>query len=213
MKNSKLYKKLVSHFPIAQALAKDEKGIAAIEFAFVAPIMIAMYFGMTEIAMGITADRNVAHATSVTGDLATQVASVTAADMSDIMTAALAVLNTKPTDLADVTVEVNSFQMLSDGTVNTVGYAIMQGANTGAPATFNPAGLNAQMLNAQSGVVVTRILSKYEPTTLFFLKEMTLSETFIMKPRRSISVPFDDAGKNNFTCTAASDLLVSCTGS
>ncbi len=208
-KQVKFYQKMIEKLPFTRSLIKDERGVAAIEFAFIAPIMIAMYFGMTEVAMGITADRNVAHATSVTGDLATQVASINADDMSDVMTATLAVLGARSQDLANITIELTSYQEIS-GTDEIVGYAIMAGANTGTPTAFDPSTLNTQMLNAQSGVVVARIYSNYQPVTYKFMNDMVLSETFIMKPRKSISVPFEQDGSSSFTCIPSSDLTVNC---
>lgn len=209
LKHVKLYQKLLNKLPLTQALVKDKRGVAAIEFAFIAPIMISMYFGMTEIAMNITADRNVAHATSVTGDLATQVASITADDMADVMTATLAVLGTAPKDFAKITIELISYQEIA-GKDEIVGYAIMQGSESGKPPAFQPDTLNDQMLNPQSGVVVARILSNYEPITFKFMSKMQLSETFIMKPRRSISVPFQGLVGVNITCTPNNDLTVKC---
>ena len=211
MKSSKLMKKLKNQFPILSALSKDKSGIAAIEFAFVAPILLGFYFGMSEVAMVITADRNVAHATSVSGDLATQLPSMTGVDISDVMTATVAVMGISAQDLPDLTVELNSYQMMADGTVNRVGYARLgTGITKGGPAIYDPTGLNATMFNAQSGVVVARINHKYNPTTYQFMKNVTLSETFVLKPRKSISVPFDEAGQTDFICSAGSDLRVSC---
>ena len=74
---SKLFKsKLIKKYLL------DREGIAAIEFVFVAPIMIGMYFGLAEISTAISADRRISHATNVAGDLTTQAAVITAADLS-----------------------------------------------------------------------------------------------------------------------------------
>jgi len=211
MRKTSLMKKFLDQTPILQSLAKDKSGIAAIEFAFVAPILIAFYFGMTEVAMAITADRQVAHATSVSGDLASQMPTLTAVDLSDVMTATVAVLGTRARDINDISIELNSFQMMNDGSVNRVGYALLGPQITaGGPAQYDPSGLNSLMFNAQSGVVVARINYKYEPTTMMFMDKLTLSETFVLKPRKSISVPFDEGGQNTFTCSVGTDLRVSC---
>jgi len=70
----------------------DEAGIAAIEFAFIAPIMLFMYFGMAEVATAISVDRNVSHSANVAGDLTTQSQTVSAAEMTEIMTATMLVM-------------------------------------------------------------------------------------------------------------------------
>lgn len=209
-----LLSKIHGCLPCTHKLIKDQQGVATIEFALIAPIMIAMYFGMSEISLMITADRQVAHATSVTGDLATQLAILDASEVSDVMTATLAVLNVPSNKVDGLTVELNSYEMDIDGTINRVGYARLGSAiSSGGPATYDPSGLNTQIFNAQSGVVVARINYKYLPTTLKFADQTVLSETFIMKPRKSISVPFDENGVSSFTCSAATNLTVTCTGS
>ncbi len=207
----KLNTGLKKRLPALDRLSKDNSGIAAIEFAFVMPVLIGFYFGMTEVTMGIIADRKVDHATSVTGDLATQLPTLDAVELSDVMTAALAVLEVPSSRINELSIELNSYQMMSDGTVNQVGYARLGPAiSAGGPAIYDPSGLSDQLFNAQSGVVVARMNYTYTPTTLFFLDKVTFSETFIMKPRKSISVPFDQGGQTNFTCTAATNLTVSC---
>ncbi|NNE59111.1 MAG: pilus assembly protein [Hellea sp.] len=209
---SKLKSGAARYFPTLGRLRKDRDGIAAIEFAFIAPIMIGLYFGMSELAMAIMKDRSVSHATSVSGDLATQQATLNSLDLSDVMTATLAVLDVPAAKVGLVTLELNSYEMLADGTVNQVGYARLGPTiSAGGPATYDPSGLNSQMFNAQSGVVVARINYQYSPVTFKFVNDFTMAETFVMKPRKSISVLFDEGGTSSFTCSAALDLKVTCT--
>ncbi len=208
-----MLKNLKRQLPFTHALSKNEEGVAAIEFALIAPFMLALYFGMSEIALGITADRQVAHATSVAGDLATQVATINTDEMADVMTATLAVLGvTYDTVSAQkVTIELNSFQKDTDGTITRVGYAILgPPISAGGPADYDASGLSDQMLNDQSGIMVARINYAYEPVTLMFMKNVTLNETFLLKPRQSVTIPFDEDGKNAFKCSASKNLSVTC---
>ncbi len=200
---------------IVEAFKSDNDGVAAIEFAFIAPIMIAFYFGMSEIAMAITADRQISHTASVVGDLTTQVSGVNQAEMESIMTAALTVIGASADTRGDVTIELNSYQMATDGsgTIDRIGYARMGPAiSAGGPATFDPNTIS-DMISETSGAVVARVNYKYVPVTLKFVDTMTLSETFVLKPRKSISVAFDEGGKTTFTCTAKTDLSVTCASS
>lgn len=206
----KLMKTVFCRLPALERLRKDNKGVAAIEFAMVAPIMIAFYFGMAEIALGIMTDRNVSHATSVTADLATQLPTLDATEISDVMTATLAVLGVESSKLNEVTIELNSYQMETNGSVNQVGYARLGPQISQGAANYDPAQLNAQMFNAQSGVVVARLNYKYKPATLMFMSDFTMAETLVMKPRKSISVPFDEGGSTRFTCMAGADRVVNC---
>ena len=197
------------------AYVEKRDGVAAIEFAFVAPVMIAFYFGMSEIALGIGADREVAHTASVVGDLATQVSVVNRNEMESIMTAALTVLGVQPEKVSGVTVELNSYQMKTDGSgdIDLIGYARMgPPISAGGPATFDPSAIS-DMISETSGVVVARVNYKYEPKTLKFVENMTLAETFVLKPRKSVAVSFDEGGATNFTCTAGVSLAATCSAS
>jgi len=172
----KLLDNVSRRFPTLGKLRRDNKGVAAIEFAFVAPIMIAFYFGMTEVAMAIMADRNVSHATAVTADLATQLPILNSVELADIMTATVAVLNIPDNRLDQITIELNSYQKQTDGTVVQVGYARLgPQITTGGPAVYDTSALNAQMFNAQSGVVVARLNYTYEPVTFNFVTQFTCS--------------------------------------
>lgn len=179
------------------AAAND--GVAAIEFVFVAPIMIAMYFGLAEISSAIEANRKVSHAANVAGDLATQVASVTADDLSDIMTAANLIVGVTTNKVSNVKMELASFSRDSAGAVVPLGKASLNG--TLPP--FNANDLDDLILSETSGVVVARLSYDYEPLKLkFFDSNITLNETFLLKPRKSAAVEFGTTGTpTDFTCS------------
>ncbi len=193
---------------------RNEDGVAAIEFALIAPIMIAFYFGLSEISIGIGSDRDVTHAASVAGDLATQAATLNELAVEDVLTAAMTVLNPDPSEVNSTTIELNSYRKDSSGVIQLVGYARVGPAiSAGGPATYDPSSLGNKMLNNTSGVVVARVNYNYTPATLAFMQKVTLHETFLLKPRKSLSVPFDEGGKTTFTCSASANLSVGCTAS
>ena len=67
--------------------ARDERGLSMLEFSFIAPVMIVMFFGIAELGQGLFAQRRNAHVASAIGDLAAQAGSISNADMSNIMDA------------------------------------------------------------------------------------------------------------------------------
>lgn len=201
---------------LPRRLARDNRGVAAIEFALIAPVMIAFYFGLSEVSMAIAADRNVAHATSVAGDLTTQATKLDKLEVEDVMTAAVAVMGIDASERGDLTIELNSYRKPSGGgATELIGYARLGPAiSAGGPATFDPDTLGNNMLNATSGVVVARVNFKYKPVTYAFMKNVTLNETFALKPRKSLSVPFDDGtGKSTYSCSVLGNLKVTCSAS
>lgn len=180
-------------------LAQD--GVAAIEFVFVAPVMIGMYFGLAEISSAISQDRKISHSTNVAGDLATQVDSITANEMAEIMTATTMVMGVPSTKLSAVKMEIASFSRDSGGAVIPLGKASLNGA---FPEAFDANSLDDLILSESSGVVVARVSYDYEPLKLRYMDtNFKMSETFLLKPRKSDNVNFDDGNGEitDFTCS------------
>ena len=65
-------------------LARDRRGVSAIEFAFIAPIMIACYFAVAELSGAMLAERKASLIASEVGDLVAQAATISASDQTDI---------------------------------------------------------------------------------------------------------------------------------
>ena len=67
LRASTLKQKLLARFGRA---AQDERGISAVEFALILPIMISMYLGAVEFGHALTIDRRVTSVASSAADLA-----------------------------------------------------------------------------------------------------------------------------------------------
>ncbi len=63
--------------PLAR-LAGDERGVSAVEFAMLLPLMLTLYLGAVEISQGIGADRKVTLTARTVADLASQASSLAA---------------------------------------------------------------------------------------------------------------------------------------
>lgn len=57
---------------LARGLARNTRGVALVEFAFVLPLMLAIYFGVVELGQGVMIDRKMADLTRALGDLTSQ---------------------------------------------------------------------------------------------------------------------------------------------
>jgi len=188
---------------------RDQDGIAAIEFAFIAPIMLFMYFGMAEVATAISVDRKISHSANVAGDLATQSEKVSAAEMTEIMTATMMVMGI-PSDKQDnVTIEIASYARAADDSIIKKGIATLKGSNGIDFPTFAAADLDSRILSSSSGVVIARVNYLYEPLKLRYMpSDFDISETFMLKPRKSANVDILDDGSgtssNKYSCTFVS---------
>ncbi len=172
----------------------NKDGVAAIEFALIAPAMIALYIGLAEVSLLIAADRNVSHAASVTGDLATQEENLTTSEIEDIFNASLAVLGTDFTDSQRVSIDIRSFEMDGDGNLQEIGYAKL---GSGITDKYDASETSATLLNQTSGLVVARVKYEYYSVSQSFVQTPTLTETFMLKPRKSPTITFG----TNITCS------------
>lgn len=202
--------KTISPKQLSRRYRDDEAGIAAIEFAIIAPVMIGMYFGLAEIASAISVDRRVSHGTNVAGDLATQQPQLRDADIDEVVSAALRVMGIN--DVGKVSMDIESFILPAEGQPPESRGRIRVNRAAGSFTNFNAASLDTKLLNAKSGVVVTRVAYKYTPIELrYFNSEITLDETFLLKPRRSDAVQIQDGNGSLIDCTATSYSNVTCT--
>jgi Flp pilus assembly protein TadG len=189
---------------------RDEEGIAAVEFAILAPMMIALYFGLVEISLFIHADKGVSHATNIAGDLATQLSVIDAADVEDVFSAAIATLALKPEKITLLKGTLLSYEIDGSGNIAEIGKATLGG---GVSDVYNPADIGPRLLTAGSGALVAQLEYQYESVTYKFVEPVTnMKEAFVLKPRVSATLPFStDGTPKTYTCSAsASSQKVSC---
>lgn len=215
----------------AARFGANERGVAAIEFALIAPILLFLYFGLCEISLLIESDRSVSQASSVMGDLAAQDPVATPQMVENYINAAIAIMDATPEEVQRMSVEIYSFEAkmevpASGGApvrvVESVGRAKFGEGHSAAPGwsqDFDPAVIEERLLAAGSGIIVARASFEYESPLSFFVQDTDLRETFMLKPRVSNVVKFDNGGPNpdetqryNMVCNLAttSPPSVSC---
>ena len=76
----------------ARSLLKDCRGVVAVEFAVIVPVMLVMYFGMEEFASAVAVNRKVTIVARTLSDLTSQSPSVQDADLASFAQTAKAIL-------------------------------------------------------------------------------------------------------------------------
>ncbi len=71
---------------------RDKRGVSAVEFALLAPIILLMYIGTAEIGNLLTVERRVETVASTAADLTAQVKKVSNSDLTDISDASKSIL-------------------------------------------------------------------------------------------------------------------------
>src|SRR5215471_5426996 len=75
------------------SFVRDRRGISAVEFAMILPLMVTMYLGVVEVSRGVAIDRKVTLTTRTMADLASRVTSINNTDMSSLLNATAAVIS------------------------------------------------------------------------------------------------------------------------
>src|SRR5438132_14293931 len=100
---------IMSRFGLSQRFARfgqDERGVSAVEFAMLLPLMVTLYLGSVEISQGVGINRKVTLTTRTVADLASQVSSINNADMTNILNASSTVV--APYDVSKLKVVVSA---------------------------------------------------------------------------------------------------------
>ena len=166
-------------------LARDRRGVSAVEFALIAPAMVASYFGMAEITQALLAERKAAHAASAIGDLVSQSSSVSATDITDIFSIASTIM--KPYSTSTLKMRVSSLTADSGGTpkVDWSSGSGLTALTTGATVTGVPSGV----ISAGQSLVMSEVTYSYDsPVDLMMPNAVTFTRKFYLRPRKSDKV-------------------------
>lgn len=85
-------------------IVADRRGMAALEFALIAPLLLSMYFVTMEVAQGIEANKKVSRVGSMVADLVTQQQSISRSELEAIMQIGSAILLPYNRSMPDITV-------------------------------------------------------------------------------------------------------------
>jgi Flp pilus assembly protein TadG len=163
---------------------KSERGVAAIEFALIIPVMLTTFFGVSEIANYILAARKVANVASSAADLVAQDTTITTGELNDIMNSLNVVL--RPFNPASATIRITSVVAHPTTGNTTVDWG---DARNIAPRAAGSSVTIPNILLPGQSVIMAEVSFTY--TTLFgeyLTSGMTVSDTFYLKPRRSTKV-------------------------
>ena len=176
---------------LAVAFVRAKDGVAALEFAMIAPFMIAIFLGAVEFSGALTVNRRVTTAASATADLVAQSEAVTDSDLDQIMIIANQMVgsaligNYNP---ALLEVKVTSIQADPDGVI-TVGWSYDNGG--GEPYTPGSSFPNVPsgLLEPLSSVIVAEVKYTFDPPIGHYITgSIDLQDKFYLRPRRSLTV-------------------------
>ncbi len=89
---------------LAKRFLSDKRGVAAMEFAFIAPILIALYLGSIEATSGLDVNKKLGRSTNMVADLVTQQQTINTDRLRDIMEIGTALLLPYRSDTPQITI-------------------------------------------------------------------------------------------------------------
>jgi Flp pilus assembly protein TadG len=166
------------------SFAQDRRGVSAVEFAMLLPLMITLYLGSVEISQGVGVDRKVTLTARTVGDLASQVSSINNADMTNLLNAATSVI--APYDATKIKVTVSAVTIDAAGVAKITWSDTKNGtARTVGSTVTLPTALNV----ASTTLIWSEASYDYRPAVGYVITgTLTLSDQIYMRPRLSDSV-------------------------
>lgn len=179
--------------PFLASFWRDRRGVSAIEFALIAPVLILLYCGMAEMTQAMMAQRRLSNITSATGDLMAQSTQTGPLKSADIFKIGETIMAPFPT----ANLKICLASVVSDATgKDTVAWRqASKSSMTNCPAkgavlTDVPVGV----LPASQSVILAR--STYVYTSTFALvmpANLTFTRTYYLRPRKTDAVLWSDS--------------------
>ena len=179
----------------AVALRRDCRGLAAVEFALVIPLMLVMFFGTNEFSTGVAVDRKVTLMARTLSDLTSQNLTVTDTQFTNFFNASKAIMSPYATTplLATITelyvdpaTLVARVQWSKGSTPRTAGTSVT------IPTALQVGG---------TYLIYSEVNYKFIPSVAWFINKtngITLTDFSYTRPRQSTCVMY-----NTTVCTTS----------
>lgn len=181
------------------------RGVAAIEFAFIAPLMLAFYFLTMELSQGIDTSKKVGRVASLVGDLVTQSPFMTRDELDAIMKIGEAVL--QPYNRTRPEITITAIQITEEDAPKAVvvwsrqfakgSYkrAEQPGSQTSVPETLKSPG--AFLIRAQTDLDYTPVIiwtetGKRAAGLMAAFDKIAMGEHYYLRPRVGRTIACND---------------------
>jgi Flp pilus assembly protein TadG len=162
----------------------DRRGLSAVEFALLLPLMLTLYLGGVEVSNGVAANRKVAITARTVSDLAARMTTIHNADMTNILGASSAVI--APYSPANLQVTVSEVSIDNKGNATIAWSDSLYGTPHTVGQTMT---IPAALAVPNTSLILGEVQYKYNPTFGYVLTgTMTLKGQMYMAPRLSSTV-------------------------
>jgi Flp pilus assembly protein TadG len=195
----------------ARALRRDCRGVAAVEFVFIAPLMLVAFFGTVEFCSAVAIDRKMTLIARTLSDLTSQSAgTVTSSDMmTNFYSAGLIVTgySTTPTKMQVSEVYVDSkgkakIQWSQAGTLNAAGTPTLATSTRNAGDDVTSI-VPASLLVKKTYLVFSEVSYLYVPAVGYVLGKtgINMGDVSYTRPRQSTCITYNNLPAGNCPLT------------
>lgn len=203
----------------AGALIRDQRGIAAVEFALIVPLLLSLYFVTMEVSQAIETNKKVSRMSSMVADLITQQQAISQCEVNAVMTIGDSILQPYGRSNSTITVtaiEITALQgkppkALVEWSRKRIGGKPEIGETKGSVATvpedlMTPGFLIRVDSDLPYQPVITWTPDQQTATGLgvmgkiFENGKLDMKETYYLRPRMSATIPCADCIDPKIKC-------------
>jgi Flp pilus assembly protein TadG len=180
--------------PMLREFKSDKRGVSAIEFVLIFPILVALLAGTVDFGQALMVSRKMSQISSTLSDMVSQKSAWTSTDINAIIAGSSTII--QPFDQTKLTIQLAVLDVASDLSTKvnwSKGYNIAALAKNAA----SPVAISKDI--AEAGVQLIAVKATYDLTTPFstLLKPVTgvtayhYNKTAIMRPRVKDTITLD----------------------
>lgn len=187
---------------LADLIRRERGGVAAIEFAFIAPVLLVLYFVTMEVSQGVDTNKKVARIASMVADLTTQQQTVVPATLDAIMEIGAAII--QPYNRTAPDIEITAIRVTDEATPRAlVSWSRqLEGGATSRPFTVDTEVTIPEQLMIPNTFLI-RVASRldYRPVIAWSadgkqtlgltsaFDQISMAEQYYLRPRMSATIP------------------------
>lgn len=186
-------------------LIEDRRGVAAVEFAFIAPVLLALYFVTMEVAQGIESNKKVGRVASMVADLVTQQPEIERSELEAIMKIGNAIMY--PYNRSVPSIEVTGIWIPDESSPEPVvrwSRKMVSNSFSAGDAKGTPADVPEKLKIRGTFLVKVSARLDYRPVITWTAEEKTslglaaafdripMKETYFLRPRMTTQIDCKD---------------------
>jgi Flp pilus assembly protein TadG len=176
---------------ILHRFRNDRRGVSAVEFALVLPLMVILFMGVLQVSELASLKRKTTLVARVTADLVSQTQSINQNDLNAVFEAGKAVMAPFPT--SPLKVRITSIKIDKDKKTSVV-WSKVNAASTGWGESTGSPTLDDALKIAETHLILSEVSYTHKPaagyllTGALSLTESTVTDKLYMSPRLSKEV-------------------------